>query len=63
MRPSSAGKIFTAEELRTVLGYVATRKHAAHNLATILMTHYAGMLVGEVASLEIPEVVDSDGSV
>lgn len=53
-------KTFTAKELRRVLDYVATRKHAARNRAMILMTHYAGMRVGEVASLKIRDVVDRD---
>ena len=38
-------KTFTPQELRRVLDYVATRKHAARNRAMLLMTHFAGLRV------------------
>lgn len=56
-------KTFTAQELRRVLDYVATRKHAARNRALVLMTHYGGLRVGEVASLRYEDVLDADGAV
>jgi integrase/recombinase XerD len=56
-------KTFTAKELRRALDYVATRKHAARNRAMILMTHFAGMRVGEVAMLRVGDVVEKDGTV
>jgi integrase/recombinase XerD len=59
----SQAKTLTAQELRRVLDYVATRKHAARNRALLLMTHLAGMRVGEVAALRISDVLDVDGAV
>lgn len=59
----SQAKTLTAQELRRVTDYVATRKHAARNRAMLLTTHLAGMRVGEVAALRVCDVLDSDGNV
>ncbi len=56
-------KTLTAQELRRVLDYIATRAHAARNRTMLLMTHYAGMRVGEVASLRYADVIDANGCV
>jgi integrase/recombinase XerD len=56
-------KTLTAKELRRVLDHVATRKHAARNRLILLMTHWAGMRVGEVAALMVADVMNGDGSV
>lgn len=56
-------KTFTAKELRRALDYVATRKHASRNRNMILMTHLAGLRVGEVAMLRYGDVVEKDGTV
>ena len=44
-------KTFSAQELRRVQDYIATRAHAQRNRAALLLTHLAGMRVGEVAAL------------
>jgi integrase/recombinase XerD len=59
----SQAKTLTAQELRRVLDFVSSRKHAARNRAMLLMTHYAGMRVGEVAAERIEDVLDKDGNV
>lgn len=59
----SQAKTLTHQELRRVLDYVATRKHAARNRAMLLITHLAGLRVGEVAALCICDVLDTDGKV
>lgn len=59
----SQARTFTPKELRRVLDQIATRRHAARNRAMILMTHYAGMRVGEIASLKMADVVDREGHV
>lgn len=56
-------KTLNAQELRRVLDYISTRKHAARNRAMLLVTHYAGMRVGEVAALRVRDIVGADGSV
>ena len=60
---SKQAKTLTAVELRRVLDYVATRKHAARNRAVLLLMYYAGLRVGEAASLRVTDVVDNEGQV
>jgi len=59
----SQAKVLTEKEMRKVLLYCASHKHAQRNKAMLLMTHLAGMRVGEVAALRLRDVLDSDGSV
>ena len=59
----SQARTFTPKELRHVLDHVATRPHAARNRLMLLLTHWAGMRVGEVASLLISDVLDDTGKV
>ena len=56
-------KTLSPKELRRVLDYTATRKHAARNRLMILMTHWSGMRVGEVAALLKADVLNNDGTV
>ena len=56
-------KVLSGKELRRVLDYLATRPHAARNRAIILLTHWAAMRIGEVASRRIGDVLGKDGSV
>ena len=59
----SQAKTLTQQELRRVLDFVATRKHAARNRAMLLITHLAGLRVGEVAALLVSDVLDADGKI
>lgn len=56
-------KTLTTDELAKVLAYVGTKKHATRNRCMILLTHYAGLRVGEVACLRWQDVVNTDGSI
>ncbi len=58
---SKQAKTLTQIELRRVLDYIATRKHAVRNRAVLMTTFLSGMRVGEVASLKYSDVVDSSG--
>lgn len=60
---SKQAKTLTAQELRHVLDYVATRPHAHRNRAMLLVTFYAGLRSKEVASLRYCDVMDADGKV
>ena len=60
---SKQAKTLTAEELRRVLDYVATRKHSTRNRALVLASFYSGCRVGELSSLTYADVVDSEGKV
>lgn len=56
-------KTFSSTELRRVLDYVASRPHAARNRLAVLLTHWGGMRVGEVAALRYGDVLNVDGSI
>lgn len=59
----SQAKVLNQTELRRVLDYVATRKHSLRNRAMLLLTHYAGMRVAEVASLRLNDVLNDSGTI
>jgi len=59
----SQARVLNPQELRRVLDHVATRRHSARNRAMLLLTHYAGMRVAEVAALRINDVLNSDNTV
>ena len=42
-------KTLSDQELQRVLDYAATTKAAVRNRAILLLTHWAGMRIGEVA--------------
>jgi integrase/recombinase XerD len=56
-------KTLTDKELKQVLTYVSVNRHAERNRAMLLITHWAGMRVGEVAALRVGDVVTADGAV
>ena len=56
-------KTLTPAELEQVLAYVAQRKFALRNRVMLLTGFWSGMRVGEIASLSIGDVVNTDGSV
>ena len=60
---SKQAKTLTPQELRRVMDYIATRPHAARNRAVLLIMYYAGLRVGEAASLRVEDVVDTQGHV
>ena len=60
---SKQAKTLTADELRRVLDYTATRKHSARNRALVLTSFYSGCRVGEISSLLFSDVVDAEGNV
>lgn len=51
------------KELNLLLLYINTRKHAARDRAMVLMTHWAGMRIGEVAATKIGDVLENDGTI
>ncbi|QWD62819.1 site-specific integrase [Polynucleobacter sp. MWH-UH25E] len=59
----SQAKTLNAAELRRVLDHIATRKHSARNRCALLLTHYSGMRVGEVAALRICDVLNDSGTI
>jgi integrase/recombinase XerD len=57
-------KVLTDTELKKVIAYIdAFDRHAERNKAIILLTHYCGMRVSEVASLLVSDVVSVDNNI
>jgi len=60
---SKQAKTLTERELQRLLDYVAKTKSAKRNRAIILLTHLAGMRIGEVAAVRVCDVMANDGTV
>ena len=56
-------RTLTQQELKTLLACIAAGPHALRNRTMVLLTHWAGLRVGEVAALRTKDVVDDDGRV
>ena len=56
-------KTLTAQEVRRVFDFVATRPHAIRNRAMFASMLYAALRVKECASLRYADVLDSDGKI
>jgi integrase/recombinase XerD len=59
----SQAKTLTADEFDQVLKFVALRPLARRNRLMLLFSFWAGMRVGEIASLRVGDVVDAGGKV
>lgn len=59
----SQAKTLTVRDLRKVLDSLAINRYTARNRLMLLMTHWSGMRVGEVASLMMDDVRNADGTV
>ena len=60
---SKQAKTLTSMEIRRVLDFIATRKHAVRNRAMVLTTFLSGLRVGEVAALRYMDILDADDEV
>lgn len=56
-------KVLTEAELKRVLAVVAASRHAARNRIALMLSHYAGLRVGEIAHLKIGDIVQEDGAI
>ena len=56
-------RALNAAEMEQVLAHVNAGRHAHRNRCFILLTHLAGMRVGEVASLRWVDVLTADGHI
>jgi len=59
----SQAKTLTAAEQQQVLSYISQLDFHKRNRAMFLLGLYSGMRVGEIASLKVCDVVNSDGSI
>jgi integrase/recombinase XerD len=51
------------QEFARVLAHISTLKYAARNRTMLLLTHWAGLRVGEVACLRWNDVTTTDGQI
>jgi integrase/recombinase XerD len=56
-------RVLTDQEFKRLLAVVAQGKHAARNRLALMLSHLAGLRVGEIAALVVRDVIDSDGKV
>lgn len=56
-------KVLDDAELKRVLAVAGHGKHAARNRMALLLSHYAGLRVGEIATLRWSDVVGTDGEI
>ncbi len=54
-------KVLTDAELKRVLAVCAQQRHAGRNRLSILLSHYAGLRVSEIATLRWSDVLGKDG--
>ncbi len=51
------------KELKLLLLYINTRKFALRDRLMTLMTHWAGMRIGEIAATKVGDVLELDGTI
>ena len=56
-------KTLTKDEMARVLDHIRTRRFAPRDRAMMLLTHLAGLRIGEVAGLRWSDVTNQDGTV
>ena len=56
-------KVPTDIEMKRLLAVIANGRHAARNRLALALSFYAGMRVGEIASLKATDVFDDAGNV
>ncbi len=56
-------RVLTDAEFKRLLAVVAQMKHAGRNRLALLLSHLAGLRVGEIAALAVRDVIDGDSKV
>lgn len=56
-------RVLTDVEFKRLLAVVAQMKHAGRNRLALMLSHMAGLRVGEIAALIVQDVIDGDGDV
>ncbi len=56
-------KVLTDMEMKRLLAVTANGRHAERNRFAVLLSHLAGLRVGEIAALTVGDVVDREGKV
>ncbi|RDE07628.1 site-specific integrase [Pelagibacterium lacus] len=56
-------RVLTDPEFKRLLAVVAQRKHAARDRMALMLSHLAGLRVGEIAGLILRDVFEANGDV
>ncbi|MFT4161805.1 tyrosine-type recombinase/integrase [Shinella sp.] len=56
-------RVLTEAEFKRLLAVVAQTKHAGRNRLALMLSHLAGLRVGEIAALTVRDVIDSEGKI
>jgi integrase/recombinase XerD len=56
-------KTLSESEIKVVLAVIAQGRNAGRNRTMLLMSHWAGMRVGEIAALRVGDVLDTNGDI
>ncbi|WP_449414900.1 tyrosine-type recombinase/integrase [Ochrobactrum teleogrylli] len=56
-------RVLTDVEFKRLLAVIAQSRHAARNRLALMLSHMAGLRVGEIAALTLHDVFDGDGTV
>lgn len=56
-------KTLNEREMQRLLEFVAKTKNAKRNRVILMLTHLAGMRIGEVSALKYQDIVGADGSI
>lgn len=56
-------RVLTQAEIKRVLVYCNGTKHPIRNRLAVMLSHYAGLRVGEIAALTWDQLVDANGDV
>jgi integrase/recombinase XerD len=56
-------RVLTDVEFKRLLAVVAQSRHAGRNRLALMLSHLAGLRVGEIAALVVRDVIDGDGKV
>ncbi len=53
-------RVLTDAEFKRLLAVVAQMKHAGRNRLALMLSHFAGLRVGEIAALVVRDVIDGE---
>ncbi len=56
-------RVLTDAEFKRLLAVVAQMKHASRNRLALMLSHLAGLRVGEIAALTVRDVIEHEGRV
>lgn len=56
-------RVLTDAEFKRLLAVIAQSRHAQRNRLALMLSHFAGLRVGEIAALTVRDMFDGDGFV